>query len=160
MAVPDNQTLVDEAFETTCYTNGAKSSRDVELAGYLAAYVNGTPLNPDLTRQQLADAFGKLACLPDQTVQEIIVNQFARVLWLLRPSTPNYLYDDVADLRTLPYDQALTKRSYQINGLDTPWDGNGRFYAWDPTYVGPDDGIQYIILNDTAGRPGAMRALS
>lgn len=159
MAIPSNQTLLDEAFATTCFTKDTRESQQVELAGYLAACVSGTPLNPDLTQDQLASVLGKIACLPAAAIQSIIVNQFARVLWLIQPSTPNYLYDDVSDLRTLSYDSAIQKRSYQINGLDAPWDGNGRFYAWDPTYVGVDNGISVIILNDTAGRPGAMRAL-
>lgn len=160
MAVPSNQTLVDEALQTTCYTNGARSSRDVELAGYLASMVVGQPLNPDLTRQQMADEFSKLACLPDQTVQEIIVNQFARLFWGLGPELPNYLWDDVDDLRTVPYDQARVKRQYRTNGLDAPWDGNGGLYAWDPTQTGPGDGQTIIILNDTDGRPGAMRKVA
>lgn len=159
VGIPSNQTLLSEAAQLACYTNYNQSSQNAALASYLSAYVNGTPLNPDLTKQQIADYANQIACMADGEVRNIIVNQFARILWLIQPSTPNYLYDDVADLRTLSYDSVLLKRSYQINGLDTPWDGQGGFYAWDPTYVGPDDGFTYIILNDTAGRPGAMRKL-
>jgi hypothetical protein len=78
MSVPSITVLRSEAFQLICLDGGSV------VAGIAAAAVaaanNGTPLDPNLSKQALYDAAGQIIQQPESDIIAILVNQLMKYL--------------------------------------------------------------------------------